>query len=187
MWATLLFPEFFSPPLVTCIVSMWQWCSSQDARVLTSCVISSNMPPLWPILFYSDTCNPYWCQNKTTAVLWNSNRTNWNFSCDSSQKKKCMQHILSYKLTSLDILEFYTRNTLWAPGRLSPVKHLTLGFGSNHDLMVVGLSPALGSMLGMGPCLGFSLSLSLCLSPSLEKKEISFILYIFFPMFQAFI
>ena len=121
------------------------------------------------------------------SQLRNSNRTNWNFSCDSSQKKKCMQHILSYKLTSLDILEFYTRNTLWAPGRLSPVKHLTLGFGSNHDLMVVGLSPALGSMLGMGPCLGFSLSLSLCLSPSLEKKEISFILYIFFPMFQAFI
>ena len=29
------------------------------------------------------------------------------------------------------------------------IKYLTLGFGSGHDLMVLGLSPALGSMISM--------------------------------------
>ena len=43
----------------------------------------------------------------------------------------------------------------------SSVEHLTLDFGSGHDLGVMGLSPVLGSMLSMEPAWD-SLPLSLC-------------------------
>ena len=54
------------------------------------------------------------------------------------------------------------------------VKHVTLDFGSGHDLRVVRLSSALGSA-ECGSCLGFSLLLPLphsgSLSLSLKKKN----------------
>ena len=63
-------------------------------------------------------------------------------------------------------------------GRLIPrgtwgaqsVKHLTLDFGSGHDLMVVRLRTALGSTLTAWSLLGIlSLSLSLCLTPACTR------------------
>ena len=45
------------------------------------------------------------------------------------------------------------------------VNHLILDFRAGHDLMVVGLNPALDSELGMGPAWD-SLSLPLCPSPT---------------------
>ena len=40
------------------------------------------------------------------------------------------------------------------------VEHLTLNFGSGHDLTVVGSSSELSSILDAATCLGFCLSLS---------------------------
>ena len=61
------------------------------------------------------------------------------------------------------------------------VKHPTLDFGSGHDLMVVGSSPASGSVLTVWSLLGILSLLSLCPSPTrshdlslkspLKKKE----------------
>lgn len=45
------------------------------------------------------------------------------------------------------------------------VKHLTLDFGSRHDLTVTRLSPTMGSARQHRVCLGFSLSRSLSPSP----------------------
>ena len=47
------------------------------------------------------------------------------------------------------------------------VEHLTLGFGSGHDLRVMELNPTWGSVLS-GESVGEFLSLSLCLSLSLK-------------------
>jgi len=58
-----------------------------------------------------------------------------------------------------------------------PVGHPTLGFGSGHDLRVVGLRPAWGSMLSEDSVWD-SLSLFLCPTPplkinkSLKRKKI---------------
>ena len=49
------------------------------------------------------------------------------------------------------------------------VKHLTLDFGSGHDLTVCGFEPCNGD-----PCLGFSLSTPtlLALSPKINKQTL---------------
>ena len=46
------------------------------------------------------------------------------------------------------------------------VNHLTLAFGSHHDLTVRGFEPCIGSMLTVWNLLGFSLSPFLCSSPT---------------------
>ena len=43
------------------------------------------------------------------------------------------------------------KNHHWDAGVAHPVKHLMLGFGSGHDLRVMGLNPMMGFMLGMEP------------------------------------
>ena len=57
-----------------------------------------------------------------------------------------------------------------------PVKHLTLDFGSGHDLMVVRLRPYVELHTECGACLGFSLSappqLPCMLSLSLSLKPL---------------
>ena len=53
------------------------------------------------------------------------------------------------------------------------VGHLALGFGSGHDLLVVGSSPASGSLYSVesaSDSVSLSLSLSLILSLSLSLK-----------------
>ena len=57
-----------------------------------------------------------------------------------------------------------------ACGALS-VKHLTLGFGSGHDLMVHEFEFHLGLCAGLSACLGFSFSHSLCPSPALKISK----------------
>ena len=57
------------------------------------------------------------------------------------------------------------------------VEHLTLGFSSGHDLTVVGLSPALGSMLSL--CL--SLLKEINLKKCIKKRKVSDHLF-FFPL-----
>ena len=56
------------------------------------------------------------------------------------------------------------------------VKHPTLGFGSGHELVVVGLSPVLDSALSMesaSDSLSLSLSFSLSFSLSLPLSQIN--------------
>ena len=50
------------------------------------------------------------------------------------------------------------------------VKHLRLGFGSGHDLLVCGIESCVGLHAGRGACLGLSLSLSLPDAPSLSHS-----------------
>ena len=47
-------------------------------------------------------------------------------------------------------------------------KHLTLDFGSSHNLRIVRVSPPLGLCAGYGASLGFSLSPS---APHPQRKE----------------
>ena len=103
-----------------------------------------------------------WCLTKAKAhELFSCQRVALQapFSFTSRSRQVAGFHTGSYELSKLQLADAFQdlmkrkheEMSSWGNQVAQSVKHLTPDFGSGHDLIVVRLSPMLGSVLGMEP------------------------------------